>query len=131
MGANVAREIIVISKRTGEKSVYPCAEAAARALGMCRPTIIRCITGKTKKPRHPYIFRYGALNPWVHGADKRRAVVRIDPVTGEETVYESIAEAARQNGRETWSIGCVLRGKYKTTGGFFWRYADTKEGDKK
>jgi len=25
----------------------------------------------------------------------------------------------------------VLRGKYKTTGGFFWRYADTKEGDKK
>jgi hypothetical protein len=130
MRTRVIREIIAIDTRTGERSVFPHAKAAAAALGISVWHIREAAKGLLKKkPKHQYIFHYGELYEGSVSGNKR-SVVRINPATGERTIYESIAQAALENCKEPQQIGLVLRGKSKTTAGFRWEYADKKEGDK-
>lgn len=58
-------------------------------------------------------IKKGAMNQ-----PHRRMVVCVE--TG--VVYESMAEAARQNGIKQGNISCVCAGKHKRAGGFHWKY---------
>ena len=54
---------------------------------------------------------------------KSKAVIKIDVITGEILQsYSSIREAAKDVGINKRGISDVLRGKQKTSGGFFWQY---------
>lgn len=62
--------------------------------------------------------------PWVR-TTKSKAVVAIDG-WGNETVYPSGREAARQLGLNQSGVTYILAGKRKTTGGYTFRYAETE-----
>lgn len=87
---------------------------------------------------HPYNMNYGTINerrgqniskalrgkpkPWV-AEQKGKPIVAID-AWGNETVYPSGREAARQLGVRQSSITYVLSGQRKTANGYRFRYAD-------
>lgn len=60
--------------------------------------------------------------------DKGRRVLKIDKNTGEVLgEFKSIAEAARSIGLVSSCIDSVVSGRFKTSGGFIWRYKAQEE----
>lgn len=51
-----------------------------------------------------------------------KPVKRIDPLSGETRIFESITEAAKAVGAEKTNIVKACRGKTKTCAGFVWQY---------
>ena len=62
--------------------------------------------------------------PWVR-TSKSKAVVAIDG-WGNETIYPSGREAARQLGLNQSGVTYILAGKRKTTGGYTFRYVENE-----
>lgn len=61
-------------------------------------------------------------------AEKRsKPVIGIDKVTGLIVEFPSAKEAERQLGIANQSICACCKGRLKSTGGFYWYYADTEE----
>ena len=56
-----------------------------------------------------------------------KAVIGIDKVSGLILKFPSIMEAERQTGISNKHICRCLKGNLKSTGGFYWHYADSEE----
>lgn len=85
--------------------------------------------------KNPMYGKRGALNPKFGKKDDqetikkkkesanpyKKAIIRIEPITGEEKEYESMSEAAR-DGFGTGNIWSCCNGKSKTYKKFIWKY---------
>lgn len=108
---------------------WPTITSASESLGLHTGTINGCVL---LKPSHKtcggFIWRYstfeGNVAPVIHTqvyGHKKRPVVQYDKSGVVVNEYESIKEAARHISNET-SIRDCCEGKYRSAGGFTWRY---------
>ena len=63
----------------------------------------------------------------INGKKCSKPVIAINLQTGEQTYFESQKEAARQLELDPSSIIKVLKGRYKQTGGYTFKYIDEKQ----
>lgn len=68
-----------------------------------------------------HAYKSGLRNGETNGGRKR--IVRIDKY-GNETTYSSVSKASVDNNISRVSIWTCCSGKYKTAGGYKWRYAE-------
>jgi len=62
----------------------------------------------------------------IYQRGKRRPIMQIDRKGDIVKIHDSIKEAASKMKLNVATIGKALRGRYKTAGGFVWKYVDTK-----
>ena len=90
-------------------------EAVGRACRNTRTTYMNC--------EWNYVEDKGTNRPPLgRGQSQRKAVKRIDPRTGEETVYVSAAQAAAIDGFDALSISKTATGIQATHGGYKWEH---------
>ena len=75
-----------------------------------------------------YNCNYGTRNKRV-AEKKSKPVLAIDKVTGLIVEFVSSREAERQTGIANQNINACCKGKRKSTGGFYWMYANVNDDD--
>jgi hypothetical protein len=114
---------VVAIERDGKETRYESITEAASAWGVTTNTINNWVRGKAS-PLKRVLFRYADGEVIVRIRKTRFvAVVAID-AEGNETRYSSLGEAAEATGTHKQTISACLHGRYKTTGGYRWRYDD-------
>jgi len=110
------KEILCIE--TGK--VYPSAKEIERLFGYANANIIACCRGKLYTA-YGYHWKYANDENYIIQRNKNsRPVFCIEL----NQTFESIAEASRQTGANSHSIGYCCRGKTKTAGGYHWKYVE-------
>lgn len=104
---------------------YDCIEAVAQD-GFVPKSVSACIHNKIKS-HYGHIWR-------CHGDSKPkpfiRAVVSIDPDTGEQVYYASVSEAAEKCGFSGFNLSAFIKGTCRPSNRFYgkvWAYADAMD----
>lgn len=112
---------------------FDSVKEASNKTGVCRTKISSCCSG-SRLTSGGFIWKNQKIeistseleqiksNTKFKSKDKR-AVYKIDKITGEKTRYVSVREAARQNNIQNSSIYAVCSGKRCTAGGYEWKFA--------
>jgi plasmid maintenance system antidote protein VapI len=108
----------IVCKETGEK--FDSVTQAATYLGVSKTCISRVLKGKSKTAGgYFFYYAYLGISEIRLPVDKSRKAIVCNE-TGESFV--SIKKAAESLGLFSTSITAVLKGKYKTTGGYTFSY---------
>ena len=113
---------------------YNSFNSASKETNVCRSKISLCCAGK-RLTAGGYIWRKQNVEISTEELNKikantkfkskdKRAVYKINKITGEKTRYESVREAARQNNIQNSSIYAVCSGKRSTAGGYEWKFTE-------
>lgn len=96
---------------------------AAASVGLKSASSIRqCLIGKSKQS-HGYIWKYkDGLS--VKEKKQKRAVLQYDLNENFIKEFNSLQEASESCRTTASAIGCCCRGKYKSAGGYIWKYKD-------
>lgn len=96
---------------------------AAISIGLKSTSPIRqCLTGKSKQS-HGYIWKYKDSLP-VKEKKQKRAVLQYDLDGNFIKEFNSLKEASESCKTTDSAIGRCCKGKYKSAGGFIWKYKD-------
>jgi hypothetical protein len=127
-----ARHAVIAVSPNGGETHYESVGEAAEAWGVTNATISNYLHGKTSPP-NGVLFRYEGKEAVVKIGKTREsrfvAVVAIDS-EGNETRYPSLGEAAEATRTHKQTISSCLHGRYKTTGGYRWKFDNEKEAGK-
>lgn len=99
-------------------NIYASANQAAKAVNGRNSSILMCCKRIKYKTYKGYLWRFINDNDYYIKPDK--TFVRIDPITKEETIYNSCKQAAYENGVSTDAIYACLYGKTKLCAGYVW-----------
>ena len=113
---------------------YDSVITASKETGTCRTKISSCCTG-ARLTAGGYIWRKQNVEIPIEELKQinantkfkckdKRAVYRIDKISGEKIKYESVRDAARKNNIHNSSIYAVCSGKRCTAGGYEWKFAE-------
>jgi len=120
--------VFAINLTTLEVSQFKSQAEAGRALGVCQANINSVINGKLKQT-HGYVFKEDDGNGVEIDKDKLNDIADSMPFTGgvfainlttlEVSQFRSQAEASRELGVDSSSIGRTLKGKQNQAGGYW------------
>lgn len=119
--------IIAIDVYSFEKTWFPSASAACRALRVHASDVSAVLHGKYSKIGR-WRFRYAfTMESDVHTTEAR-PVVAVEKATGHKSLFQSQSEAARSLGLKQSHISRVLKGDLRTTGGYYFYYLNKIDG---
>lgn len=104
---------------------FDCIADASASCGAKACTLIGQVCKSERRIAFGYRWSYEKVDqlPAIAPLKRSRKVVRISS-DGRETVYDTISEAAKENGLNPPNIIGVCKGKAFTCGGYRWRYCN-------
>lgn len=128
---NNRRAVCQYDAHTGKLvNKYETLTLAAKAVGVGPANISLACSGRAKTSAG-YIWKYEDDSTEIN-CNEHKSKMKHTPVSqftkdGQFiATYQSITEAARRNNLDQSAISKACRGKFKTVGGFVWKYADEK-----
>lgn len=102
------------------------AEAARTICGRNTGSFIGVVCRTNRQHAYGYRWSFDKVEHLYDATPSKRLkkVIRITPDTGEEKVYSTIAEAAKDNNASAPNITEACKGHLKTCKGYYWKYYD-------
>jgi len=119
-GGGFKKSVYQYDLKTGLKMTkFECLEDAAHAVSSTKSNISSACLG-TSKTAKGFYWSYEDYDYFTRDDNRTTSIKQINKQGEEVNSFKSIAEASRVTGINKSSIAKVIRGEYKTAGGFYW-----------